>query len=102
MKSREVKRDYYQLIATLSALTMIICVCFNQRYKELLNLLRLCTHSVAINTLEVSIIVSDLIFLGHKGKGDFAGAVCGYILYHLVWYFIEGILSAQDTLCSAG
>ena len=81
---------------------MIICICFNERYKELLTLLRLSIFAIIINALEVSIIASDLIFLGHKGKGDFAGAVCGYVLYNLVWYFIEGVLSAQDTLCSAG
>ena len=81
---------------------MILCVCFNQRYKELLTLLRLSTYAVTINILEVSIVVSSLIFLGHKGKGDFSGAVCGYVLYNLVWYFIEGVLSAQDTLCSVG
>ena len=39
--------------------------------------------------------------LGHLGKGDLAGACVASAYFNLIWYFIEGVLTAQDTLCAA-
>ena len=34
-------------------------------------------------------------------KGDFAAAAVAVTYFNIVWYFIEGVLTAQDTLCAS-
>ena len=79
---------------------MIICCCFTEKLKELRNLALLAFPSMVLNSLEVGIIVVNLLMLGHHGKGDIAAAAIGYAYYNIVWYFIEGVLTSQDTLCA--
>ena len=80
---------------------MILCFCFNSRLKELEALIKLTIPSITIHSLEISITLTDLIILGHLGKGDFAGATVAFIYSNSIWYFIEGVLTAQDTLSAA-
>lgn len=44
--------------------------------------------------------VVDVMMLGRLGKGHLAAFSVGNALFNIAWYFIEGFLTAQDTLAS--
>ena len=44
--------------------------------------------------------IVDIIFLGHMGKGNLAAAIIGNAFVNVIWFFIEGYLTAQDTLAA--
>jgi Na+-driven multidrug efflux pump len=80
---------------------MILFFCCNSHWKEFEALVRLSIPSIVINSLEMGITLTDLIMLGHLGKGDLAGACVAFAYFNMIWYLIEGVLTAQDTLCAA-
>ena len=80
---------------------MILFFCCNSHWKEFEALVRLSIPSIVVNTLEVGITITNLVVLGHLGKGDLAGACVAFAYFNMIWYIIEGVLTAQDTLCAA-
>lgn len=69
-------------------------------WRELRQLNRSALFSVATNILESSFDLVNISMLGHLGKGNLAAGAIAMILYKIVWVFVEGSLSAQDTLVS--
>ena len=67
---------------------------------ETLALLELAIPSALCNMLEGSMYVVDVMMLGHLGKGNVAALAMGNALFNIFWYFIEGFLTAQDTLAA--
>ena len=51
-----------------------------------------------INVLETFVLVVDVLFLGHLGRGNLAAFAIGTSFFNFSWLFIEGVLTAQDTL----
>eukprot|EP01038_Epipyxis_sp_PR26KG_P012651 gene12651-16961_t len=57
-------------------------------------------YSIFVNIIENSFWLSDVVFLGHLGKGHLAAAIIAKSYYNIMWIFLEGVLTAQDTLLS--
>lgn len=70
--------------------------------KEFFQLTRLAVFSILTNGFEYGFIIVDMIMLGHLGKGNLAAGAIGMLIYNIAWYFIEGFLTAQDTLVARG
>ena len=51
-----------------------------------------------INALESSVLVIDTVVLGRLGRGNLAAFAIGTAYFNVSWLFIEGVLTAQDTL----
>ena len=79
---------------------MILLFCFKSRWKEFTAVLRLAAPSMLIYFLETSVLVVSLIFQGRLGKGDLSAGAIALAYFNIVWYFIEGVLTAQDALCA--
>ena len=54
--------------------------------------------AMLINVLETFVLVVDVLFLGHLGRGNLAAFAIGTSFFNFSWLFIEGVLTAQDTL----
>ena len=67
---------------------------------EVIKLNTIAFYSALTNALDYGFMVVDLAMLGHLGKGQLASGIVGYAVYNIIWHFIEGVLSAQDTLVS--
>ena len=65
---------------------------------EFANLNHLAVYSVFTNAIDASFGITTLIMLGHLGKGHLAAGVIALAFYNVSWYFIEGLLTAQDSL----
>ena len=63
-----------------------------------LSLNRLAFCAVVTNATDASFNITNLIVLGHLGKGHLASGVIALAFYNIAWYFIEGVLTAQDNL----
>ncbi len=74
--------------------------CFGEYWLEFQELSDLAGPSVIINGLESLLVITDVAMLGRLGRGHIAALAVGNALFNLVWYFIEGFFTAQDTLCS--
>ncbi len=74
--------------------------CLGDYWLEFQELTELATPSVITNVLESLLVVADVAMLGRLGRGHIAALAVGNGLFNLVWYFIEGFFTAQDTLCS--
>jgi hypothetical protein len=48
--------------------------------------------------LESSVLVIDTVVLGRLGRGNLAAFAIGTAYFNVSWLFIEGVLTAQDTL----
>lgn len=70
--------------------------------KEFIQLCRLALFSTLTNIFEYGFVIVDMIMLGHLGKGNLAAGAIGMLIYNIAWYFIEGFLTAQDTLVARG
>lgn len=71
---------------------------FKVLWKELLTLNRLAAVSVVCNSLDAGFFLVDIIMLGHAGRGHLSAAVVALAFYNVAWFFVEGVLTAQDTL----
>jgi MATE family multidrug resistance protein len=77
---------------------MAITTCFKKVFEETVEINKLAMPSITINVLEASMILTDVIVLGYLGKGNLAAASIGMSYFNISWFFIEGVLTAQDTL----
>jgi Na+-driven multidrug efflux pump len=75
-----------------------ICSSFEHYVSEAFQLSSVAVPSVVINSLEMLMVVVDTIMLGRLGKGHLAAATIGWSYINRIWMFIEGVLTAQDTL----
>ena len=73
---------------------------FGQYWYEAREIGGLMIPTMTSTFLESSMVVVDVIMLGHLGKGHVAAYAIGNGFFNILWYFIEGFLTAQDTLCS--
>lgn len=73
---------------------------FGQYWYESREIVELMVPTMTSTFLESSMVVVDVIMLGHLGKGHVAAYAIGNGFFNMLWYFIEGFLTAQDTLCS--
>jgi Na+-driven multidrug efflux pump len=73
---------------------------FGKYWYEAQEIAALTIPTTSATFFEASMVVVDVIMLGHLGKGHVAALAVGNGLFNAVWYFIEGFLTAQDTLCS--
>lgn len=73
--------------------TMLICK------QEIYAVVSVSIKIVINNSLEVTFLLVDMIMLGHLGRGHLASAAISTALFNIVWSFIEGVLTAQDTFC---
>ena len=73
---------------------------FGQYWYESREIVELMVPTMISTLLESSMVVVDVIMLGHLGKGHVAAYAIGNGFFNMLWYFIEGFLTAQDTLCS--
>jgi Na+-driven multidrug efflux pump len=67
---------------------------------EFLKICKLAVPSIAINSLEILMFITDNIFVGQHGRGNLAVLSVGTSYFNIIWLFIEGVLTAQDTLSS--
>lgn len=72
--------------------------CCPKTCSELKKLNRLTINSLLLNSTDSIFVLVDLIMLGTFGKGQLAAGAIGYSIYNIGWLFIEGFLTAQDTL----
>ena len=72
--------------------------CFKDMAHESLKIGKIAAPSMLTNSLEMLMWVTDVIMLGHLGKGHLAAACIGTSYFNISWFFIEGVLTAQDTL----
>lgn len=68
--------------------------------EEFYELMKISTPAIISNTLECSFWLIDMIMLGHLGKGHLAAAAIGNTIINILWAFMEGVMTAQDTLAS--
>jgi MATE family multidrug resistance protein len=68
--------------------------------KELRALNRLTGYAVVTNSIDAGFGVVTLIMLGHLGKGDLSAGIIALAIYNIAWFFIEGVLTAQDSFVS--
>jgi hypothetical protein len=68
--------------------------------EEFSELIKISTPAILSNTLECSFWLIDIIMLGHLGKGHLASAAIGNTFLNIIWTFMEGVMTAQDTLAS--
>eukprot|EP01041_Mallomonas_annulata_P006635 gene6635-13444_t len=68
--------------------------------KETVIIIRLACPIVLVNIAEVSMNIVNVIMLGQAGKESLAAYALGNMYFNILWYFIEGFLTAQDTLTS--
>ena len=68
--------------------------------EEFVILFSLALPAIVGNSLEVSFWIIDAIMLGHLGVEELAVAVVGNAVYNIIWSFLEGMLTAQDTLAA--
>ncbi|KAJ1409511.1 mate-domain-containing protein [Ochromonadaceae sp. CCMP2298] len=68
--------------------------------KELRALNRLTFYAVMVNSIDAGFGVVTLIMLGHLGKGHLSAGIIALAIYNMAWYFIEGVLTAQDSFVS--
>lgn len=73
---------------------------FGKYWYETRELVSLAVPTTLSTFLETSMVVEDVIMLGHLGKGHVAALAIGNGFFNIMWYFLEGFLTAQDTLCS--
>ena len=73
---------------------------FGKYWYEARELTALAAPTTISTLLETSMVVEDVIMLGHLGKGHVAALAIGNAFFNIMWYFMEGFLTAQDTLCS--
>jgi Na+-driven multidrug efflux pump len=76
------------------------CKCFGVLGTEAYGLAGLAFPSILMNSLEMMMWAVDVAMLSHLGKGNLAAAAVGWAYFNIVWLFIEGVLTAQDTLIS--
>ena len=69
-------------------------------HEEVAALSSLAVPSVLSNMLEGGMGVVDVMMLGYLGKGHLAALSVGNAFFNITWFFIEGFLTAQDTLAS--
>ena len=74
--------------------------CFGDYWLEFQELTELAVPSVVTNVLESAFVLSDVAMLGRLGRGNIGALAIGNAMFNLVWYFIEGFFTAQDTLSS--
>ena len=74
---------------------MLSCRLWKEEFSILLSL---SIPAIFGNSLEVSFWLVDAIMLGHYGVETLAVAVVGNTVYSIIWSFLEGMLTAQDTL----
>jgi Na+-driven multidrug efflux pump len=74
--------------------------CFGEYWLEFQELTEMAVPSVVMNSLDSLFVVVDVAMLGHLGRGHIAALAIGNALFNIVWYFIEGFFTAQDTLSS--
>mmetsp|Transcript_26714 Transcript_26714/g.25577 ORF Transcript_26714/g.25577 Transcript_26714/m.25577 type:complete len:416 (-) Transcript_26714:154-1401(-) len=67
-------------------------------FQETVEINKLAMPSITINVLEASMILTDVIISGYLGKGNLAAVSIGTSYFNISWFFIEGVLTAQDTL----
>ena len=72
--------------------------CLSWLWNESEALMSLAVPSVLSNVLEGSMAVVDVLMLGRLGKGHLAALSVGNAFFNIPWFFIEGFLTAQDTL----
>jgi len=72
--------------------------CITVACSEFANLNHLAVYSVVTNAIDASFGISTLIMLGHLGKGHLSAGVIALAFYNISWYFLEGLLTAQDSL----
>ena len=66
--------------------------------RECSKVMRLAAPAMLINTLESLVLVIDTVVLGRLGRGNLAAFAIGTAYFNVSWLFIEGVLTAQDTL----
>lgn len=72
--------------------------CITALATELAGINRLAIFSVIINAVDASFSIMTIVLLGHLGKGHLSAGVIALAFYNISWYFIEGLLTAQDSL----
>ena len=65
---------------------------------EIQQLVNLAIPSVAANALDMSLWVVDVMMLGLLGRGHLAAGSIGISIFCILWIFIEGFLTSQETL----
>ena len=74
--------------------------CIRGVVTELISLNRLSALSIITNAVDASFSVATIVLLGHLGKGHLSAGVVALAFYNISWYFVEGMLTAQDNLVS--
>lgn len=77
-----------------------IVSCARGNALEFLKICKLAVPSIVVNALEILMFITDNIFLGQHGRGNLAVLSIGTSYFNIIWLFIEGVLTAQDTLSS--
>lgn len=72
--------------------------CITSIATELAGINRLAVYSVIINAVDASFSIMTIVLLGHLGKGHLSAGVIALAFYNISWFFIEGMLTAQDSL----
>jgi hypothetical protein len=72
--------------------------CLRNLCTEFVSLNRLAAPAVFANAVDASFNVTTIIILGQLGKGHLAAGVIALAVYNICWYFVEGLLTAQDNL----
>ena len=68
--------------------------------EELIVLTKLSLPVISTNLLAYLLQVVGQIFLGRLGASSLAAAALGNSYFNMVWYFIQGVSTALDTLAS--
>lgn len=71
-----------------------------QIFEESSNFTALVIPSILSHSLDMSLWIVDLIMLGYLGKGHLAAGSIGISIFNIVWVFIEGSLTAQETFAA--
>ena len=85
--------SHFRSVSTRKMMNCITVAC-----SEFVNLNYLAVYSVVTNAIDASFGITTLIMLGHLGKGHLSAGVIALAFYNISWYFMEGLLTAQDSL----
>ena len=72
--------------------------CFGKYWSETQELSGQIVPLILIYLLEYSMVVTDFMMLGRLGRGHLSSFAVATGFFNIMWYFIEGFMTAQDTL----
>ena len=71
---------------------------FEIYFDEFKRLNKMIPFSLLLYVSEYGVFLVFIAMLGHLGKGHQASGFLGFAYYNIIWFFLEGLLTAQDIL----